>query len=391
MARKPFEATGLRSQGVLKGGIPIGKVFGISLRLHYSWFAIFILVTWALAASYFPAEYPDWSLTTKVAAGIITSLLFFGSVLAHELMHSIVAQRQGLVVKSITLFIFGGVSQIASEPKRAGDEFRMAIAGPLTSLAIGGIFWGIWFWLRGQGGAGEFVGAIAYWLGLINVFLAGFNLIPGFPLDGGRVLRSILWGRSQNLRAATKAASGVGRVIGYMFIFVGIFLIFQGNWFNGLWIAFIGWFLENAAVGSYRQVALQDIVQGHAAGEIMTRDCVTVRPNLSIAQLVNEHMLTSGRRCFPVADDGRLLGMVTIHNVKAIPRDTWDMKTVREAMTPFENLKWVRPDTDLSAVLQILSEGDINQVPVVQDHNVVGMISRDNILSFIDIRSGLGM
>jgi Zn-dependent protease/predicted transcriptional regulator len=376
---------------VIRGGIPIGKAFGISLRLHYSWFIIFALITWALTASYFPSVYPAWSLGTRIAAGIITSLLFFGSVLAHELMHSIVAQHQGLPVQSITLFIFGGVSQIAREPKMAKDELRMAIAGPLASLVIGGIFWGIWFWLRGQGSTGEFAGAIAYWLGLINVFLAGFNLIPGFPLDGGRVLRSILWGRSQNLRSATKTASNVGRAVGYLFIFVGIFLVFQGSWFNGLWLAFIGWFLENAAIGSYRQVALHDMLQGHVAGEIMTRDCQTVPPDLSIERLVNEHMLASGRRCFPVIDGDHVVGFVTIHNVRAIPRDLWNMKTVKEVMTPFDDLKWVRPDADLSTVLQMLAEGDINQVPVVQDHNVVGMISRDNILSFIDIRSGLGM
>jgi Zn-dependent protease len=376
---------------VLRGGIPIGKAFGISLRLHYSWFIIFALITWALAASYFPTVYPTWSLTTKIAAGVITSLLFFGSVLAHELMHSIVAQRKGIPVQSITLFIFGGVSQISSEPKQPGDELRIAIAGPLTSLALGGIFWGIWFWLRGQSGAGQFVGAIAYWLGLINVFLAGFNLIPGFPLDGGRVLRSVLWGRSHNLRGATKTASNVGRAVGYIFIFIGIFLIFRGNWFNGLWLIFIGWFLENAAVGSYRQVALQDVLQGHRVSEIMTSDCLTVSPSLSIERLVNEHMLASGRRCFPVIEGNHVVGLITLHNIRAVPRNLWNMKTVREAMTPFEDLKWVGPDTDLSNVLRILTEGNINQVPVVQDHSVVGMVSRENILSFIDIRSGLGM
>jgi Zn-dependent protease len=376
---------------MIKGGIPIGKAFGISLRLHYSWFIIFALITWALTTGYFPSAYPAWSLGTKIAAGIITSLLFFSSVLAHELMHSIVAQRHGIPVQSITLFIFGGVSQISGEPKQAGDELRMAIAGPLMSLVIGGVCWGLWFWLRGQGGAGEFVGAIAYWLGLINVFLAGFNLIPGFPLDGGRVLRSILWGRSHNLRSATRTASNIGRAVGYIFIFVGIFFIFQGNWFNGLWIAFIGWFLENAAIGSYRQLALQDMLQGHVVSEIMTRDCLIVSPDLSVERLVNEHMLASGRRCISVVEGDRVVGLVTIHNVRAIPRDQWNTKTVGEAMTPFDSLKWVRPDTDLSNVLRILAEDNINQVPVVQDHNIVGMVSRDNILSFIDIRSGLGM
>lgn len=174
-------------------GIPIGRLFGISLRLHPSWFIIFALVTWALTASYFPSTYPAWSLTEKIAAGVLTSLLFFASVLAHELMHSIVAQRQGIVVRSITLFIFGGVSEITGEPKKASDEFFMALAGPLTSLIVGGILLGLWFGLRGSNGAGQFVSAIAYWLGLINLGLGIFNLIPGFPLDGGRVLRSILW------------------------------------------------------------------------------------------------------------------------------------------------------------------------------------------------------
>lgn len=373
---------------MIRDGIPIGKAFGISLRLHYSWFIIFLLVTWTLTAGYFPSY---WSLANRIAAGIIASLLFFGSVLAHELMHSIIAQHQGIAVQSITLFIFGGVSQITEESRKASDELRMAIAGPLTSLVIGGIFLGIGLWLRGGVGIGEFVGAITYWLGFINVLLAAFNLIPGFPLDGGRVLRSLIWWRSHDLRSATKIAANIGRATGYIFIFIGIFLIFQGDWLGGLWVAFIGWFLENAAVGSYRQLALHEVLQGHVASEIMTRDCPTVAPELSLEQLVNEYMLASGRRCFPVVHDNRVLGLVTVHNVKAIPRELWSKKTARDVMTPFDNLKWVRPDTDLSTVLRTLAEEDINQVPVVEDHTVVGMISRDSILSFIDIRSGLGM
>lgn len=376
---------------MLRGGIPIGRAFGISLRLNYSWFVIFALVTWALAAGYFPATYPTWSLTTRIAAGVITSFVFFGSVLAHELMHSVVAQREGIPVRSITLFIFGGVSEIAEEPKQPKDEFRMALAGPLASLAIGAVFWGIWFWLRGATGTAEFISGIAYWLGLINVFLAVFNLIPGFPLDGGRVLRSILWGRSGNLRSATRTASNIGRGVGYAFIFGGIFLIFRGSWFDGLWLAFIGWFLENAAVGSYRQLAVHDILQGHTASEIMTRDCPVVPPDITIERLVNEHILTSGHRCFPVVAHGHVLGLVTLHDIKMVPRHLWSTTRVGEAMTTFDKLKSVGPNEDLSNVLRILTENDVNQVPVVQDHNVVGMIGRDNLLSFIDIRSGLGI
>jgi Zn-dependent protease/CBS domain-containing protein len=377
---------------MLKGGIPIGKAFGISLRLHYSWFFIFGLVTWALAASYYPSTYPTWSLATRIAAGMITSVLFFGSVLAHELMHSIVAQRQGIPVQSITLFIFGGVSQITSEPKQPANEFRMAIAGPLGSLVIGGILFGIYFgWRHVDIFAVQFITAIAYWLGYINLVLGVFNLIPGFPLDGGRVFRSLLWWRSHNLRTATRTASNIGRAVGFLFIFAGIWFIFTGNWVNGIWLALIGWFLESAAVGSYRQLLLQDMLKGHVVSEVMSRDCVVISPDTTIDYLVHENILTSGRRCFPVASNSHIMGMITLHNIKTIPRDQWSLETVKEAMTPFNKLKWVRPDEELSSILRILTEDDINQVPVVQDNEIVGMVSRDNILSFIDIRSGLGM
>jgi Zn-dependent protease/predicted transcriptional regulator len=373
---------------MLKGGIPIGRVFGISLKLNYSWFIVFGLVTWALTTSYFPATFPDWSLTKSIIAGIVTSLLFFGSVLAHELMHSVVAQATGIKVHSITLFIFGGVSQMTEEPRNPKDELRIALAGPLTSLVIGGIFWAIWYWL---GNTSQFLNAVAFWLGMINIFLAGFNLIPGFPLDGGRVLRSILWLRSQNLRRATRTASNIGRGVGFLFIFGGIYFVFRGLWFNGLWLAFIGWFLENAAVGSYRQVALQEILQGHVASEIMTRDCPVVAPELTIEQLVNQHILAAGIRCLPVVTDNRVMGLVTLNNIKTVPRERWATQTVKDAMTPLDRLKSVSLNEDLAKVLQVMAEEDVNQIPVVEDGNIVGMIARDSLLAFISVRGELGM
>jgi len=376
---------------MLRGGIPIGKAFGISLRLHYSWFFIFALVTWLLAAVYFP-QYYTWSLSARIAAGLITSVLFFGSVLAHELMHSIVSQRQGIPVQSITLFIFGGVSQITSEPKQPKDEFRMAIVGPLTSLLIGGIFFGIYFgWRNVDAFAVQFITAIAYWLGYINLVLGVFNLIPGFPLDGGRVLRSLIWWRSGNLKRATRIASNAGRAVGFILIFVGIWFIFTGNWFNGIWLALIGWFLESAAVGSYQQLLLQDMLKGHIASEVMSRDCVVIPPDTTIDQLVHGNILTSGRRCFPVVSGSQIIGMMTLHNIKAVPREQWSTETVKEAMTPFDKLKWVRPDEELSSILRILTEDNINQVPVVQDSEIVGMVSRENLLNFVNIRSKLGV
>jgi Zn-dependent protease/CBS domain-containing protein len=377
---------------MLRGGMPIGKAFGISLRLHYSWFFIFALVTWALAAGYFPSTYPTWSLSARIAAGLTTSVLFFASVLVHELMHSIVSQRQGIPVQSITLFIFGGVSQISSEPKQPADEFRMAIVGPLSSLVIGGILLGVYFGLRNVDTlAAQFVTGITYWLGIINLFLGVFNLIPGFPLDGGRVLRSLIWWRSGNLKRATRIASNAGRAVGFVLIFVGVWFVFTGNWANGIWLALIGWFLESAAVGSYQQLLLQDMLKGHVASEVMSRDCVIIPPDTTIDHLVHENILTSGRRCFPVVSGSQLMGMMTLHDVKAVPREKWGTETVGEAMTPFEKLKRVGPHEELSSILQILTQDNINQVPVVEDNKIVGMVSRENLLNFVNIRSGLGI
>lgn len=377
---------------MLGNSIPIGKIFGIPLKLHFSWFFIFILVTWSLAAYYYPHEYPSWTLSTKIAAGVLTSLLFFASVLAHELMHSIVAMREGMQINGITLFVLGGVSQIATEPKKPKDEFWMAIAGPASSLVLGFIFLWISFALQNSdAGPGQFVYAVAFWLGFINIALGVFNLIPGFPLDGGRVLRASLWWLSGNLNSASRIASTVGRVIGFLFIFTGIWIIFVSTdyWFNGIWFIIIGWFLESTAAGSYRELVLQDMLKGHVASEVMSQDCQMVSPDINIESLVNEYILTSGRRCFPVVSQGRALGLVTLHNIKAVPRDLWATKQVKEIMTPMHSLKSVSPDEDLGAILQIIAGDDINQVPVVQDGNIVGMVGRDNIIAFINVRGEL--
>ena len=377
---------------MLRSGIPIGRLFGVSLRLHYSWFIIFALVTWALTASYFPSVFPDWNMGSRIAAGIITSLLFFGSVLVHELAHSVVSQRQGIPVKSITLFVFGGVSEISEEPKQPKDEFRMAVVGPLTSLIIGGIMWGIFFGVHNiDSFAAQMVAAITLWLGYINLALGVFNLIPGFPLDGGRVFRSIWWWRSSNLKSATRVASTVGRFIGLLFIFGGVYLLFTTYWLNGIWIALIGWFLHNAASSSYQQLLLQEMLKGHTASEIMSRDCVLINPETTLDKLVNENILTSGRRCFPVVAGSKIMGLMTLHNVRIVPRDRWTTETVKEAMTPFDKLKWVGPDEELSSLMRLLTQNDINQVPVVQDNQVVGMITRENLLNFVNVRSGLGI
>lgn len=373
---------------MLRGGIPIGKAFGIALRLHYSWFLIFALITWALAGVYFPTTYPAWNLTMKIGAGLLTSFLFFGSVLLHELCHSVVALHEGIQIQSITLFFLGGVSQMKGEPKTAGDEFRMAAAGPFSSIILGGIFLGIYFVLQQMNELpAQFGAAVTFYLGFINLLLGVFNLIPGFPLDGGRVLRSIIWWRTKNLKKSTKIASYVGRGFGFLFIFGGIYLIFTGQFINGIWLALIGWFLESTAIGSYQQLLLQDMLKGHIAADIMSRDCKVVPPDITVEHFVNEDMLTSGRRCFPVASDSQIEGLMTVQNVKAVKRDAWKTTLVRQAMTPIDKVKSVFPNEDMLTILQMMTENDIAQVPVIQENKVVGIVGRDNIINFINNRA----
>ncbi|MBI5043702.1 MAG: site-2 protease family protein, partial [Nitrospirae bacterium] len=249
---------------MFRNSIKLGTILGITIRLDYSWFIIFFLITWSLSAHRLPLLYPDWPQITYWTIGIITSILFFTSVLIHEMAHSLVARKHGIPVNNITLFIFGGAAQITQEPKQAKDEFMMAFAGPAASLVLSAIFWILYLLLRSLS---EPIATIFSWLGSINLMLAIFNFIPGFPLDGGRVLRAIVWGATQDFARATQIAAAIGRGIAFLFIFIGIWMIFGGNWVNGLWIAFIGWFLENAATTSYRQVALKDMLQGHTVKE----------------------------------------------------------------------------------------------------------------------------
>jgi Zn-dependent protease/predicted transcriptional regulator len=371
-------------------GITFGRIFGITLKLNPSWFIIFILITWALGWSYFPGTYHNWSMTESISAGVITSFLFFASVLAHELMHSVVAQGKGMKVRSITLFIFGGVSEITEEPKHPSDEFLMAIAGPATSLVLGGLLFGLWLGLKNSAGSGQFISAIAYWLGIINLSLGAFNLIPGFPLDGGRVLRSILWGRSGDLRKSTKTASTIGRVVAYIFIFIGVFYVFTGNWLNGVWLALIGWFLDNAAVGSYRQVQLNDLLAGHKVSEAMTRDCAAVSPQDTAEHIINEYALAKGQQCFPVMEGDRLKGLVSFDSLRGVAKEARRDKTAAQIMTPLDKLKAVTLSDDLTRVLSIMTEYDLPQVPVIDDQKMVGLVSREKLLSFIDLQANLG-
>ncbi len=325
---------------MVKGSFTLGRVAGISINIHISWLIIFVLVTWSLAVSYFPQQYPDWSAPLYWSLGVSASLLFFASVLLHELAHSLVARSRGIPVRAITLFIFGGVSEIAQEPTTPGTELLMALVGPVTSFLLAGFFGFLWLLARSIDSP---LSALNLYLASINGILGGFNLIPGFPLDGGRVLRAILWGITGSLERATRYASLVGQGIAYLFILLGIWQVVTGNWINGLWIAFIGWFLDNAAQTSYRQVAMKRMLSGHTVGEAMNRDCYAIAPTVTLERFIHEHILGTGRRCFPVVEGGEVIGLLTLHNVKEVPRERWAAVMAREVMTPLDQLRSVKP------------------------------------------------
>ena len=361
--------------------MPIGRLFGIPVRLHYSWFIIFALMIWAFAAQYYPSAYPHWSTAVSVSAGIITSLIFFVSLLAHELMHSLIAQRNGIPVKAITLFIFGGVSQISDEPADAGIEFRIAIAGPLASIFMGGMFWLLWYILPP---AMDVLAAVSFWLGSINITLAIFNLIPGFPLDGGRILRSIIWWRTGSLRRATAIASNIGRGIGFLFILAGIWLAFTAGWSSGLWLGLIGWFLANSASNSRRQMLMQQTLEGHVVSESVHDDCMAVAPDLSIERLVSDYIVPRGRYCFSVVREEITLGLVTLQEVKGVLRDMRARVSVEQIMKPFDKLIQVAPGDSLTSVFSILTQENLNQVPVVVEGKIIGILTRDNLIRFVN-------
>jgi Zn-dependent protease len=368
-----------------KSAISLGRILGIPIGLDYSWFLIFALLTWSLATSYFPAEFVGWSVTQYWIISAVTVILMFGSVLLHELGHSVVALRYKIPVQSITLFIFGGVAQIGAEPPSAIAEFWIAIAGPITSFALA-ILFGL---LQPLVGALGPLLAIAKYLAYINGALALFNLIPGFPLDGGRVFRAVVWGITHSLNRATLIAANLGRFIAYLFIILGVWQMFSGNFGNGLWIAFIGWFLETAAASQIKQQTIQDLLAGHHVADTMRRNYTSILPNTTLEQLINEHILGSGRRSLVVKQNERVVGLLTLHNVKAIPSSDWANTTAAQVMIPIANMKWIRPEAELTDALGEMDRDGVNQLPVMAGDQILGVLGRDDVISFLRTLSEL--
>ncbi len=382
----------------MRGALKIGRIAGVEIGIHYTWIFAFIFFAWIFAQLTFPALFPNWSTATYWIAGIIVSIGIFISVLIHELCHSLVAIRRGIKVSSIVFFIFGGVSNIEKEPESAWVEFIMAGAGPASSVVLGGVFYALALLARNStGDANSPVVGILGLMAEINWLLAIFNLLPGFPLDGGRVFRSIIWGITRNLRLATNIAGNVGRAFGWAMILFGVLLlfntsiwIFQGGLFNGIWLIFIGWFLLSAADSAIREQTMQQQLSGVHVRDVMDRYPECVSPSVSVANIVNEAFIQRGRRALPVCTQSGLLGIVTLADVKRLPQDRWANTPVQEIMTQ-NPLDSVNQDDDLSQALRTLAQKDLNQIPVMGEGKLVGLLSRADVIRYLHTRQELGI
>lgn len=377
----------------MESSLNIGKIFGIPIRLHFTWFIIFILITAPLIA-FLPAPGP-YILWYRIVSGIVASLLFFVSILVHELAHSYVAIKNGIPVKDITLFVFGGVSRITKEANRPVTEILIALVGPLTSICISAIFFGIY---RGLANVDTLLATLAQWLAYLNAFMALFNLIPGFPLDGGRILRSVIWHRTGSFIRGTRTATIAGRAIGYIFIAGGIIIMFvAAQWTGsmlsslwiGLWLLFIGSFQEISATISYREALLRDAINGFTAKDIININFPVVSGEITIEQLVYQSMLSTGNKWFIVATDNSLQGLISLRNIKKVPHAQWQTTTVKEVMVPDSSLITVSPDEDALSILENMEEKNIYRVPVIKEGKIAGIISYDNLMHLPKIRSDL--
>ncbi|HUS82686.1 MAG TPA: site-2 protease family protein, partial [Dehalococcoidia bacterium] len=314
----------------MPSSIKFGKIGGIEIGAHWSWIPVFFVFTWLFANGTLDYFFPNWSTAAKWLAGAVTSVVFFASLLAHELAHSFVARSKGLEVRSITLFFLGGVSNLGGEPRSAGDEFQISIVGPLTSLLVGGVFAIGWLALHtfSPGVAG-----VSAQLAVINASLAAFNMVPGFPLDGGRVFRSIIWRRTGNLHQATRIASTAGEGVGYLLMGVGIVFFLFGNVFGGVLYFIMGLFLRGAAAGSYQQMVAEETLAGLKARDAAMQNCEVISPNESVESIVDNYVLLRNVRCFPVQSGEDLLGLVTLEDIRHVPRDQWPITPVEKAMT----------------------------------------------------------
>ena len=369
-------------------GLKLFRVLGVQISLNYTWFIVFGLIAWSLAMGYFPSSYPDLSRSAHLVMGFLGAFFLFLSVLVHELTHSYIAKREGIEVKEITLFIFGGVSQLTKEPEDPKKELKMAIGGPLSSLVLALIFWIVSKVTSPAPHLILITGLLGY-LAAINLSLGIFNLIPGFPLDGGRVLRALYWKKTGSLKKATRVASEAGKWIGVGIILLGLFWILMGNLIGGFWFVIIGIFLRSAAEGGLQQVVTKGALEGVKVKELMSRGIISVSPSLRIDRLVEDFYLTHTYITYPVVEGERVIGIITLKRVKEVPRDQWMEKTVREVMMPIQGEIILDPDGEAVDALQKMIRTKEGRLPVVKDGKAMGMITRKDILNLLEIKTDL--
>jgi Zn-dependent protease/CBS domain-containing protein len=369
--------------------IDLFKVAGVQIAIDYSWLIIFILVLWSLSAGYFPALHPGYPPLEYWLVGVAGTFLFFASIVVHELSHAIVANRLGQPVERISLFIFGGMAHLGHEPTRASDELKIAAVGPLTSIVLGGLFYAVPGAL-GLYGSFPMWASVFEYLGFINFALGLFNLLPGFPLDGGRILRAILWSRSGDFRRATARAADWGRGIAYGLIFLGALQIFAGALIGGLWLIFIALFLKGAASASYQGILIEQVLGGAHVRDLMAHDPLTIDADTTITDAVNEYFMRHGFGGFPVMDGGRVAGLISIGQVRDCPAQERAHKRVGDVMRSLDARIAIAPDATVSEALRQMAEAETGRLIVIEQGRLVGLITRSGIAHFIMMRNQLG-
>ena len=370
--------------------VRLGKIMGIPVRIHYTLWVVFVLIAWSLADGYMPRQYPGQSTVTYWTIGIASAIILFASVLVHELSHSYIAKKNGLPIARITLFFFGGVSEMTEEPQDPGLEVRMAAAGPLMSFLIAGVLGASWYLARVAGLPIVVIATVGYGA-LINAILGAFNLLPAFPLDGGRVFRGSLWGRSKNLVKSTKTATRVSEALSLLMMLGGFVAIILGDFVDGIWIVVLGWFIKSGAETSLRQTLLVETLAGVTIGDIMSREVLTVPPEITVQQLISDYLLARPHEGYPVMRDGQLLGVVTLASARAIPKDQRDTVTVAQAMVPLDRAP-VFPST-ISALdaLQKMARARFGLALVTEGGRLLGIVSRGDLMRTIQTRQELDM
>jgi Zn-dependent protease len=374
---------------MIGNGVKLTKILGIEIWVDYSWLVIFALVTWSLAGGFFPKEYPGLTSLAYWIMGAFAAILLFLCVLLHELSHSYVAQKSGIAVPRITLFIFGGVAQIAEDPKNPKIELNVAVAGPICSLLLALLFW----ILSKSVLVSSYIQLLAIfeYLAFINIALAVFNLVPGFPLDGGRILRAYLWDRWGDMRKATHTVSRIGSGFGIGLIILGLINFFLGNFIGGIWLVFIGMFLNQASKSGYRMTLAKDALTGVKVRDIMTSKVTSVPASISLNELVNKYFHQFIFICFPVVnEEGELLGLVSLRQIKDVPKELWNQKTVGDIMMRNSDFNILSPDDDALRAVNLIMRNDLGRAPVVERRKLVGIITRRDIMTFLSIKYELG-